>query len=170
MPDSTVCDALIVLGGGITRSGELTVVSRARVDRAIEMFRAGVAPHIIMTGKCGFFFDKPITEAAAMLHYARSHGIPDDAMLLEEDARDTLANAYFTRERYLEPNEWKSVCIVTSDFHVRRATALFRLVLGRGYTIHCAAVSTGFSRVELLLRMIERLKLSWFHRRRAARL
>src|SRR5688572_16338100 len=126
-------DVIIVLGGGVRRDGTLTVVSRARVEHALALYRIGVAPRLIMTGKCGFFLKKPVTEAASMAGYARQHNIPADAILIEEHARHTLGNACLTREHFLAPNHWRRVHIVTSDFHARRAEALFCAALGADY-------------------------------------
>ena len=155
---ASTADVIIVLGGGVQRNGALTIVSRARVERTLELYRAGVAPRLIMTGKCGFFLKKPISEAAAMAEFARQHSVPAKAILIEEHARDTLGNACFTREHFLAPNDWRRVHIVTSDFHARRAEALFRAALGTGYDCVVSTVTSGISSVEIALRVLEPIK------------
>src|SRR5690606_12833417 len=109
-------------------------VSLTRVARAVELYHAGIATRMILSGRCGLTAPEPtVTEAAAMARYAREHGVPDAALLLEEEARDTLGNAYFTRELFLEPNGWRSIRVVTSDFHLSRAAWVFRKILGPRY-------------------------------------
>jgi hypothetical protein len=75
------------------------------------------------------------TEAAAMLDYAVSLGLPPSALLVEEESRDTIGNAYFVMRRYLEPNDWSSIRVVTSDFHIQRTAWVFQKVLGLGYDV-----------------------------------
>jgi uncharacterized SAM-binding protein YcdF (DUF218 family) len=151
-------DAIIVLGGGVRRDGALTTVSRARVESALELYRAGVAPRFIMTGKCGLFRKKPVSEALAMAEFARTHNVPEGHILIEDHARDTLGNACHTRDRYLAPARWRRLHIVTSDFHRKRAETLFRAALGSGYTCEFTMVASGFTRAELALRLWEPLK------------
>jgi uncharacterized SAM-binding protein YcdF (DUF218 family) len=156
-------DAVVVLGGGVEADGSLPPVSRTRVVRAVELFRAGVAPRIILSGRCGLTAPVPeITEAAAMAAYARDHGVPSEALLLEEDSRDTLGNAYFTRESFLVPNGWYSIRVVTSDFHLSRAAWVFRKILGARYDFSFASAPSGLSPRELILRALEECKLSIF--------
>lgn len=140
------------------RDGSLTVVSRARVERASELYHEGLAPRLILTGRYGALFSKPVSEASAMYRQASVYGVPADALLLEEDARNTLGNARCTRERYLAPNRWHRVRVVTSDFHARRAASLFRLVLGDVYDVSFSEVPTGTTFDERALRLLERIK------------
>ena len=42
-------DAIVVLGGGINPDSSLPQVACARVDRAIELYHAGIAPRIILS-------------------------------------------------------------------------------------------------------------------------
>lgn len=152
-------DVIIVLGGGIRRDGSLTAVSRARVVRAAELYQEGVASRLILTGRCGVFLHKQVSEASAMHTHARGLGVPADALLLEEQARNTLGNARFTRELFLAPNGWYRVRIVTSDFHARRAESLFRSALGGSYDVSMSTASSGSTFDELALRILEPIKL-----------
>jgi hypothetical protein len=43
----------VVLGGGVHPDGTLPRVARARVERAVELFECGIAPRIILSGRCG---------------------------------------------------------------------------------------------------------------------
>lgn len=156
-------DAIVVLGGGVHPDGTLPEVARTRVARAVELYRSGIAPRIILSGRCGLHDPDPlVTEAAAMAAYARERGIPDEALLLEEEARDTLGNAYFTRELFLAPNGWRSIRVVTSDFHLSRAAWVFRKILGPAYDFSFVSAFSGLSSRELIFRALEECKLSIF--------
>ena len=156
-------DAIVVLGGGIKPDGTLPQVACARVERAVELYHAGIAPRLILSGRCGLTDPDPVvTEAAAMAAHAREHHVPSDALLLEEEARDTVGNAYFTREMYLAPNGWTSIRVVTSDFHLSRAAYVFRKILGTSYDFSFVSSDSGFTPRELILRALEECKLSIF--------
>lgn len=141
---TTSTDALVVLGRGVRRDGSLGLIARGRVDRAIELFAMGVASRLIFCGHSGLLSDTPLvtTEAEAMATYARGRGLPGAAVFIEDESRDTIGNAWFLRRRWLDPNAWRSIRVVTSDFHIPRAAWLFRKVLGRDYDVAFSAASS----------------------------
>lgn len=156
-------DAIVVLGAGVEPDGSLPCAGRTRVERAAEIFHGGVAPRIIFSGRCGLTApEPPVTEAAAMAAHARVLGVPDEAMLLEEQSKDTLGNAYFTRERFLAPNGWWSIRVVTSDFHLSRAAWVFRKILGGGYDFSFVSAASGLSPRELIGRALAECKITIF--------
>lgn len=156
-------DAVVVLGGGVGPGGALPLVARARVERAAEVFHSGIAPRLVLSGLCGLMEPEPaVSEAAAMAAYAVELGVPREAMLLEDESRDTLGNAYFTRERYLEPNGWSSIRVVTSDFHLSRAAWVFRKVLGGAYDFSFVSAASGLSPRELIDRAVEECRILIF--------
>lgn len=160
---SHAADAVVVLGGGVEEDGTLPELARRRVARAVELYEARIAPRIILSGRCGLLVREPrVTEAAAMAAYAASCGVPAEALLLEEESRDTLGNAYFTREQYLEPNGWRSIRVVTSDFHLSRAAWVFRKILGADYDFSFVSAFSGLPPRQLIHRALEECKLSIF--------
>ncbi len=144
-------DAIVVLGGGVHEDGSLPKIVQNRVDKGVELFRQGVAQYLILTGYKPYLLDYiPVkTEAQAMKDYAASLGIPEETILLEEKAMDTLSNAYFTKKDVLEPRGWKDITVVTSDFHVPRSEYLFRKVLGSSYTVEMMDAKTDLPDSEL---------------------
>lgn len=128
-------DAIVVLGRGILPDGTLPVPAQARVGKGIELYRRGVAPRIIMSGRWTFLEPPhwPRTEAAAMKELAVDEGVPAGAVLIEDQSVDTLGNAYFTKRKFLEPNDWRKVVIVSSPEHMPRVELIFRHVLGPSY-------------------------------------
>src|SRR3569832_782833 len=131
------CDAIVVLGRGVDSNGRLPLAAQERVNRAVALYRAGVASRIIMSGRCALITERPstITEARAMAATAQALGVPAEALLLEEQSRDTIGNAYFTARSILEPNGWNTLRVVTSDYHVPRAAWVFNKVLGAAFDV-----------------------------------
>jgi uncharacterized SAM-binding protein YcdF (DUF218 family) len=136
MPDYRA-DALVVLGRGVDASGALPRLAKQRVERAAALYAWETAPRIIFSGRCSLMTDAipSVTEAAAMAAYAIELGLPRDALHVEEQSRDTIGNAYFVLRDHLEPNDWTSIRVVTSDFHIQRTAWVFQKVLGVGYDI-----------------------------------
>ncbi|CAN5920017.1 hypothetical protein BH11GEM2_BH11GEM2_30460 [soil metagenome] len=130
-------DAIVVLGRGIDHDGSLPKLAKQRVERAAELFAWQTAPRIIFSGRCSLMTEviPAVTEAGAMAEYAVELGLPREALHVEEQSRDTIGNAYFVLRNYLEPNDWTSIRVVTSDFHIQRTAWVFQKVFGVGYDI-----------------------------------
>jgi uncharacterized SAM-binding protein YcdF (DUF218 family) len=137
-------DAIVVLGRGVRPDGSLGLVARARVDRALELHQLGVAPRIIFAGRSALMGDDnpAVTEAAAMVAYATAAGLPATAAFVEDESRDTIGNAFFTWRRWLRPNAWRTVRVVTTDYHIPRAAWIFRKVLGPSYDVAFSAAAS----------------------------
>lgn len=121
-----------------------------RLEKAIEIFNKNRC-YIILSGRYGFQqkIIPPITEAKAMAKYLREKGIPKDKLILEEKAKDTIGNAYFTKKDILEPKGFRSIIVITSNFHKPRVKYIFEKVFGNGYDIDfITVVSRGFDEEE----------------------
>ncbi len=79
-------DAIVVLGAA-QYDGRPSPVFRARLDHAIELWQAGRAPLLIMTG--GRQEGDRTTEAASGRAYAVAQGVPAAAILTEDRGRTT---------------------------------------------------------------------------------
>lgn len=80
-------DAVVVLGAA-QFNGVAGGVFAARLDHAVELVKAGVAPYLIVTG--GKQPGDRTTEAATARAYARARGIPANRILMEDTGRSTL--------------------------------------------------------------------------------
>ena len=129
-------DAIVVLGGSLQKDGSLPRQVRARVEEAVALHKKCEAP-IIFSGKWSFLRRNPptITEAKAMAEFAISLGVDPACTLLEEESKDTLGNAYFTKAKYLAPLSWRRIAVVTSEDHAERSAFLFNKVLGPNYSV-----------------------------------
>jgi uncharacterized SAM-binding protein YcdF (DUF218 family) len=80
-------DAIVVMGAA-QYDGRPSPLFAARLDHAIELFKAGIAPNLIVTG--GKQEGDRTTEAASARSYAIGHEVPDNAILSEDQSRTTL--------------------------------------------------------------------------------
>lgn len=81
-------DAIVVLGAA-QYNGRLSAILKSRLDHAIDLYEAGVAPYIMMTGGKGGPTDVT-TEAESGRAYALQRGVPAAAILMENRGRTTL--------------------------------------------------------------------------------
>ena len=81
---------------------------------------------IIVSGGSGAVLAKAHTEAAELTTLLRLAGVPAHDILLEEKSRNTHENARFTKQLLAAHPDVKSLVLVTSAFHQRRALGCFR--------------------------------------------
>jgi len=130
-------DVIIILARGVEQDGSLPPDPMARVRKGVELFKANVAPVIIMSGSWTYHIDisPSRTEAAAMKAYAVSLGVPEAAIIEETRSKDTLGNAYFSKTDFCEPSGWRNIVVVTSDDHLERSKYIFTKVFGPDYDV-----------------------------------
>lgn len=136
-------DAIVVLGGGIDKKGtlrpaaELTSYSRNRTTCGADLYLKGYSPKLVLTGGDNSIFGSGPKEAPEMKRWAHRLGVPEDAILTEEEARTTYENAVGAR-RLLGP---ASILLVSSASHLPRAAALFSKQGFRVTPVPCAYVA-----------------------------
>lgn len=124
----------------VTRSTEAIVViggdhKPQRVKRAVELYQQGYAPIVIISaGTLVLEGTETLPEAEVMRQQAINLGLPKDVILLEDQSNSTLENALFTKQ-ILESQEIKSIILVTSAYHSRRAKRIFDDVLADNVAI-----------------------------------
>jgi uncharacterized SAM-binding protein YcdF (DUF218 family) len=118
-------DALVILGGGVNQdTGVLSFKTEERVRTGAELFlKNKIAPVVVVTG--GKVGANPYAEAPAMSKLLQQLGVKENYILQDDQAQNTLENAtnVVTMGRKLG---WKSVIVLTSDFHTSRACTFFR--------------------------------------------
>ena len=82
-------DAIVVLGAA-QYNGTPSPVFAARLDHAVELYHEGLGKMLVVTG--GRIPGDTTTEAAVARKYAIAHGVPGDAIIGEDEGRNTLAS------------------------------------------------------------------------------
>jgi len=114
-------EAIVVFAGGVGESGKAGGGFQERVTQAVELYRAGFAPRLIFSS--GYVFT--LREAEVMKAVAVDNGVPAHAILLEEQARNTFENVTLSA-RILREHGWRRILLVSSPYHMRRATLTWR--------------------------------------------
>ncbi|MDO5667728.1 MAG: YdcF family protein [Alcaligenaceae bacterium] len=129
-------DAIVVLGGntGANRHNWFEVEldtdsAHRRVDTADELYTAGKAPKIIVSGGAN---QGIISEARGMEFALRNLGVPAEAIIREDFSQTTRENALFT-QRTMAEHGINSVLVVTSALHMPRAMGVFNHLQIKAY-------------------------------------
>jgi len=123
-------DVLVVLGGGTepATAPRSTVEINGAGDRilyAAEIYKQGKATHILLSGgEISWLNDGSTTPAEDMADILIQLGLPEDALWLENESKNTYENALYARE-FLDEKELNRILLVTSALHMPRAVALF---------------------------------------------
>lgn len=126
-------DVGLVLGSKVELDGRPSVRLQARLDRTVELYRAGYFPWIIASGGLG---KEGFDEAVVMRDYLVRQGLPADHVILDSHGDTTFASAQNTRT-LAKLKGFKSVLVVSQYFHLPRSRlALQRCGLSPIYTAH----------------------------------
>ncbi len=115
-------DLLVVLGGGVNRGRFLTLSSSHRMVRGIQLYFEGRARKILFSG--GIAGRGTVTQASVLNQEARRLGVPPDDILLEKKSKNTHDQAVEVK-KIAEPLQVKSILLVTSFSHMKRALMAF---------------------------------------------
>ena len=101
-----------------------------RLTNALWLYRAGRVRYLVISGGSGSLHPAPGAESEAhqLATLLRLAAVPPSAILLEERSRNTRENALYTQALLRQHPGIKSLVLVTSAFHERRALACFAKV------------------------------------------
>ena len=114
--------AIVVLGAA-QYAGKPSPVLRARLDHALDLWNRHLASLLILTGGTGS--GDTTSEAAVGRKYAKKHGVPDSAILVENEGR-TTSESMRAVAGMLEVRGLQSALLVSDPFHMLRLRILAR--------------------------------------------
>lgn len=124
-------DGIVVLGGAIrphvSAARGVVALSEAaeRITATAELARRYPKARIIYAGGSNAIVSDPIPEAPFAVRELEALGIAHDRITAEEQSRNTIENAVFSR-LIAQPKPGERWLLVTSAFHMPRAIAAFR--------------------------------------------
>ena len=134
-PKGTAPQVIVVLGARVRPDGRASAALERRMRVAISLYRAGLAPLLVLSGGGR----QAVPEAEVMRELALAAGVPESALLLESRSLTTLENATETA-RLLAPSGRTTIALVTDGYHALRARLLFRMAGLRVVAVHTAPV------------------------------
>jgi uncharacterized SAM-binding protein YcdF (DUF218 family) len=123
--DAPSADAIVVLTG-----------AKGRLEHGVDALRHHRAKRMFLAGA-----DPSVTKGDIARRLPGRERLVACCVDLGSQSVDTRSNAH-EAEAWLDKNHYRSLFLVTSDWHMRRALFEFRSVLGSRYTIQPDAVAT----------------------------
>jgi uncharacterized SAM-binding protein YcdF (DUF218 family) len=108
-------DVIFVFGGGR---------SFAKADKAIELYKEGLAPVILFTGNRASYMKESEreTEAERFANHAKKNGIPKHSIVEESKAINTVENAKFSMDLLNSLNiDRDKIIMISIPYHLKRS-------------------------------------------------
>ncbi len=120
--------AILVLGAAVYRNGRLSDMYQDRAQTALDLYNAGAAPYIIVSGDNSTVDYDEVTPVKKFLI---ANGVPSTSVFLDYAGFDTYDSLYRTRDIF----GVTSTIVVTQRFHLPRA-----LYIGKKLGLHVQGV------------------------------
>ena len=107
-------DCIVVLGCAVRADGTPSPMLAERLARSVELYEAGAAPKLLMSGDNG---QVEYNEVVVMGNYALERGVPSYDIFLDYAGFSTYESMYRAKEIF----QAKKIIIVTQKYHLHRA-------------------------------------------------
>lgn len=112
-------DAIVVLGAGLRADGTPSNMLEDRLKGAIELYKKGIAPKIIVSGDCT---DEYYDEVSAMQKYCIDNGVSENDIIRDDNGFST----YETMDNVVNKMGYKKIIVVTQKYHIYRSVYIAR--------------------------------------------
>jgi len=127
--EARAADIILVLGAA-EYHGRPSPVLRARLDHALDLYARNLASRIMTTGGAG---GEPVfTEGGVGRTYLMSHGVPSEAIVVENEGETTVQSIVLAGE-IIRRMGLNSVIVVSDGYHIYRVN---RMLQNRGLQVY----------------------------------
>jgi len=124
---SKALEVLIILGSPNSSLGELSSISKSRLDNCLSRYEKGKL--VLCTGGWGAHFNtSPESHAAYAKKYLAVNGIREEDFLDSALSSNSVEDAVKVKEILNKFNDHKLI-IITSDYHLERVQLIFNEIL-----------------------------------------
>ena len=107
----------VVLGAAVWSENKPSPSLAARVDKAIELYRAGRVKYIQLTGSNA---PGELSEAEVAYKYLRSKNINDEDIFVEDKTTSTNEQIFFIKNNLAKREDLGEIIIVSDAYHLKR--------------------------------------------------
>ena len=112
-------DAIVVLGAGLRADGTPSNMLEDRLKGAIELYKKGIAPKIILSGDCS---GEDYDEVSSMKKFCIDNGVVESDIIRDDKGFST----YETMENVVKTMGYKKIMVVTQKYHLYRSVYIAR--------------------------------------------
>jgi len=127
-------DAIVVFGGGVGETGSPGKSTIERARYAVVLYNEGYADKIVFSSGYTYIYN----DAENMRLFARSMGVPETNIILEERANSVYENVRFSKE-ILDTKKWRSIILISAPYNMKRAELVFNK-WGKGIKVNYVPV------------------------------
>ncbi len=116
-------DVGMLLGGFSTVNAQHEIAFTGASDRILQtvaLYKKGVIKKILISSGSADLFKNKIKEADFAAQYLRTIGIPDSAIMVENQSRNTKENIAYSYQLIDKENLGNRVLVITSAWHIPR--------------------------------------------------
>jgi vancomycin permeability regulator SanA len=126
-------DVAVVLGNAVQSNGQPSPRLKARLDKALQLYRQELFSNIIASGGVGI---EGYDEAVVMKRYLMMQGVPDNHVFVDSDGRNTYLTAKHSAH-LMKEKRWTSALVISQYFHIPRTRlALKQFGIASIYSAH----------------------------------
>ncbi len=123
-------DCILVLGCGVREDGTPSHMLEDRLRRGVELYKAGAAPKLIMSGDHG---RTDYDEVNTMKQYAIDAGVPSEDIFMDHAGFSTYESMHRAKSIFCA----EKILIVTQEYHLHRAIYAARALGLEAYGVAC---------------------------------
>lgn len=109
-------DVAVILGNAVQSDGQPSPRLKARLDKAVQLYRQGLFSNIIVSGGVGV---EGFDEAVVMKRYLTAHSVLDDHIFVDSGGRTTYLTAKHSAQ-LMKEKHWTSALVISQYFHIPR--------------------------------------------------
>lgn len=121
MESHQISHTIIVLGFRTKKNGQPNLILKSRLDKALDLSKELIIKKMIVTGSA---VHNQFVEAEVMKKYLVENGIPEEKIILENQARNTVENAQYSLQ-IVSKYHLENVIVITSPYHKKRTKIIF---------------------------------------------
>lgn len=121
-----------ILLTGVTKT-EMTPKDRVyfnhgadRATHTLQLYKLGIVKKVIISGGSGRLDGGDVLEAEDIANFMRLAGIPDEDLIIENQAKNTHESAVLVSDLLTKMEGPKELLLVTSAYHLPRSMACFK--------------------------------------------
>lgn len=157
---SAPVDAIAVLSAGVSPDGMMGSETLDRLLGGLSLARRGVAPVVLLSRERAVYAGKVVSDSADLQNVVALAGTPTRVIFV--DSIFTTRTEALRMKTVAAANAWKTLAVVTSPLHSRRACATFEAV---GFNVVCAPAAARQSGLQPASGAQDRLRAfrSWLY-------
>lgn len=128
--NAPICDAVMVLGASVYSNGKPSAILADRLQYAYDLYKAGKAPKILVSGDHG---TADYDEVNTMRDYLTELGVPKEDIFMDHAGFDTYDSMYRAKTIF----KIEKLLISTQNFHINRAVYIARKLNIDAYGYPC---------------------------------